>query len=138
MFAEEANYWKSGNSSPDTWIEKAIKQIDSIGGSVNSHAFGADGGKSAFMLQFDLDGQQFKIVWPVLESKSGNYLAARRQAATMLFHHVKAKCISAQVLGARVSFFAHLMLPDGRVAHQVADNRIERDVPQMLIAYEQG
>lgn len=73
------------------------------------------------MLGFEIEDDRYKVIWPVLPSKSGNEQAARRQAATMLYHDIKAKCLTAKVMGARSAFFSYLMLPDGRVAAQLAD-----------------
>ena len=131
-FAEDVNYWKTGKSSPDVWMDKAKAQIAKISGVVLAEGFGSDGdGRAAYMLGFELAGERFKIVWPVLTSKGGDVRSARRQAATMLYHHVKAACMSSVVLGSRAAFFAHLMLPDGRVASQVANPELA--IPKMLM-----
>ena len=136
MYAEEVgHYWKTGQSSPDTWIEKAKTQIIKIGGTVLAEGFGSDNtGRSAYMLGFELDGERFKVIWPVLTPKGGDIRSARRQAATMLFHHVKAACMSSRVLGTRAAFFAHLMLPDGIVAMQVANPELVQAIPKMLMS----
>ena len=133
MRAEEVgHYWKTSKSSPDSWIEKAKKQIEEIGGTVLAEGFGNSLGQAAYMLGFEIGGDKFKVVWPVLASDES--LAARRQAATMLYHHVKAACMSSIVLGTRTAFFAHLMLPDGRVAAQVATPEIGKMFPPLLEA----
>lgn len=50
-YAEECNYWKSGTSSPDTWIERTKKLIIGIGGKVQGEAFGKDGsGRAAYVI----------------------------------------------------------------------------------------
>ena len=114
-YAEDINYWKTGQSSPDSWMGKSVRLIQGLDGFVIAEAFGKDAsGSSAFMLAFEIEGNEFKVVWPVLPSKSGNEKAARTQAATMLHHDIKAKCISATVLGVRVAFFSYLLLGDGR------------------------
>ncbi len=134
-FGEEVSYWKTGQSDADTWIAKAKKKIEEVGGEVEAEGFGSDAksGHSAFMLSFFLEGERFKIVWPVLPSKQENVLAARRQAATMIYHDVKAKCISAQVLGVRMAFFCYLELPDGRLMGQIATASIFDEVPKNLL-----
>ena len=66
------------------------------------------------MLAFEIGGDKFKVLFPVLPSKSGNEKAARIQAATMIYHDIKSKCVSAAVLGSRAAFFSYLLLPDGR------------------------
>ena len=129
-FAEDiGHYWKTSKSSPDKWIDQAKSQIEQLGGEVLAEAFGSSGGKEAYMLAFEIEGSRFKVVWPVLPSKVGNHGAARRQAATMLFHDIKAKSISAAVKGADVSFLEYKLLPDGRVASEVAAPELANSFP---------
>lgn len=132
--AEDVNFWQTGRSSPDVWIERSKKQIEELGGKVIAEGFGSDGeGRAAFMLGLKINGDSFKIVWPVLPSKTGKHQAARTQAATMLYHYVKSTCLYAVVVGARAAFFSHLMLPDGRMASQVASDDLAFTVPKMLL-----
>lgn len=136
LYAEDVgNYWKSGTSAPDTWIDKAKKEIGSAGGKVLSEAFGRDEtGRAAFLLEFSFGGERFRAIWPVLPSRTKNERAARIQAATMLYHDVKARCVSAKVLGARAAFFTYLMLPDGRTAAQAAAPELATAFPRLLTA----
>jgi len=124
--AEDMPYWKTSQSGAERWMERCAEQITRAGGHTAVRAVGQDRetGWAALLLRFSLDGQAFKMVWPVLEARSGNERAARVQAATMLYHDVKARCLSAQVLGARTAFFAFLELPDGRTAQQVGDEDV--------------
>jgi len=134
IYAEDVNFWMTGRSSPDTWIERAKKQIAELGGKVMAEGFGSDAeGRSAFMLGFEMQGDSFKIVWPVLISQRGNTQAARIQAATMLYHYVKSVCLYAVIVGTRAAFFSHLMLPDGRTASQVANAELADVVPTMIL-----
>ena len=134
MYAEDVNYWKTGRSSADTWLEKAKKEIKSVGGQVvGSGSFSEDlTGRAGFMLAFRLDGEDFTIKWPVLKSKSGDFLAAQRQAATALYHEVKAACVKVKFLGARSAFFAYLMLPDGRTASEVSSPELTEILPALI------
>ena len=133
-YAETINYWKTGQSSPDTWVAKAIKQIQVLGGNIVRHAFGSDTmlGREAYMLEFEIDGEVFKAVWPVLPSKTGDNRAARRQAATMLYHDVKARCISATVIGARTAFFAYMQLPGGQTAALATSEQLASAMPSLF------
>ncbi len=135
-YAEDVNYWKTSKSSPDTWMERARRQIEKLGGKVLAEGFGSEPttGRAAYMLAFDLDSERFKVVWPVLPSKTGNERAARVQAATLLHHDIKAKAISSAVLGTRVAFFSFLALPDGRTAADIAAPELVRLVPAILQA----
>ena len=122
-FAEDLNYWKTGQSSSSYWIAKAKQEIILAGGAIIAEAFGSDAvsGQSAFMLTFELQGSRFREVWPVLPTKSGKeILAARVQAATMLYRHIKAAAIDAKVRGARVAFFSALLLEDGRTVAEAS------------------
>jgi hypothetical protein len=134
MYAEDVgNYWKTSKTSPDTWLAKAKREIARAGGEVLAEAFGSEaGGRSAYMLGFKFNGEQFKVVWPVLPSKGGDDRAARIQAATMLYHDVKARAVSAKVLGVRTAFFSYLMLPDGRTAAQAATPELLDALPKLL------
>lgn len=136
-YAEEiGHYWKTSKSSPDTWIERARRQIEKLGGQVLAEEFRCEPttGRAAYMLAFELDGERFKAVWPVLPSKTGNERAARVQAATLLHHDIKAKAISSAVLGTRVAFFSFLALPDGRTAADIATPQLQLGMPALLQA----
>ena len=114
-FAEDlGHYWKTGVTSPDTWIEMAKKLIKEINGEITAEGFGSIGTQAAYMLVFRINEDKFKVVFPVLYSRAGNTIAAKRQAATMLYHDIKAKCMVAKVLGVKAAFFNYLMLTDGR------------------------
>lgn len=134
--AEDVNYWKTSKSSPDTWMERSRRQIEKLGGEVLAEGFGSEPGmgRAAYMLAFELDGERFKVVWPVLPSKTGNERAARVQAATLLYHDIKARSISSAVLGTRVAFFSFLALPDGRTAADIAAPELVRLTPTLLQA----
>jgi hypothetical protein len=105
-YAEEVNYWKTSKSSPDAWMERTRRQIEKLGGTVLAEGSGSEPGlgRAAYMLAFEIEGEHYRVVWPVLPSKTGDEKAARRQAATLLYHDLKAKAISAAVLGARAAF----------------------------------
>ena len=136
MYAEDVgHYWQTSKTSPDVWLERAVNQILKIGGTVLAEAFGREpaSGSAAFMLAFEIEGDKFKIVWPVLPSKTGNERAAKIQAATMLYRDVKAKTISARVLGARAAFFSYLLLPDGRTATEVSTPELLEAMPKLLM-----
>jgi len=129
-FAEDVNYWKTGHSAPSRWTEQAKAEIVMAGGTVLAEGFGSDAvsGRAAFMLTFNLQGDHFREVWPVLPTKSGkDKLAARRQAATMLYRHIKAAIVTAKVRGARTAFFSALLLEDGRTVAEalIRDGQLE-------------
>lgn len=86
QFAERCNYWKTSRSSPDSWLEKTIGLIEQFGGEVLASGYGNEhmSGRAAYMMRFGVDGETFRIIWPVLPSESGDTLAARSQAATMM------------------------------------------------------
>ena len=69
----------------------------------------------------------------MLSSKSGNERSARIQAATLLFHDVKAKSITAKVLGFRAAFFSYLALPDGRTMAEMATPELVGAFPKLLM-----
>lgn len=132
-YAEDiGHYWKTGQSPADSWIEKAKKVIEEIDGQILADAFGSSGGRAAFMLQFKIQGQSYKVVWPILPSSTGNERAAKIQAATLLYHDVKAKVMTASVLGAEVAFFSYMMLADGRTASELPLPELGQAFPLQL------
>jgi hypothetical protein len=132
-YAEDVkHYWKTSTSSPDTWLNKTADLIKKSGGKILSEAFGTAMGRGAFMLVFEKNAEQFKIVWPVLPSKSRDEMAARRQAATLMFYDVKAKLMTACVLGTKTAFFQYYVLPDGRTTGEVALPELVNAFPALL------
>lgn len=120
ILAEElGHYWQTSRSSPDSWMDKTKKLIEDHGGVVRSSGYAMLDGREAFMLVFELDGDHYKVVWPVLPTKKSS-LAARIQAATLLYHDVKNRIVSAEVLGNKVAFFSYLLLPTGQTVSEIA------------------
>jgi hypothetical protein len=134
-FAEDVNYWKTGRSGVDVWMEKTKRLIEGIGGEIHNETFTnlPKTGQSAFLLEFMAGFDKFKIIWPVLPTKSGEEeAAARRQAATLMYHDVKAKCVMEKVFGTRAAFFTFLELPGGKVAAQLASPELMKRIPKLL------
>lgn len=101
LYAEDLNYWRTSQAAPDTWMDKAKAEIKAAGGVVRADAYVNEAGaRAAYLLEFDLAGERYRVVWPVLQSRAGNVRAARVQAATMLYHDLKARALTAKVLGA--------------------------------------
>ena len=116
IYAEDINYWKTSQTSPDVWIDKTKKLISDLGGRILAEGYGSEPmtGRAAYMLGFEIKGDQFKVIWPVLPTrKKTDERAARIQAATMLFHDTKAKCLSESAKGTRAGFFEYMLLPHG-------------------------
>lgn len=132
IYAEDVNYWKTSNVAPDGWIDKAKAEIKAAGGKVLGDAFGDQDGRAAYMMEFTFGADRFRLVWPVLSSKTKADRAARIQAATMLYHDVKSKCVSAKVHGLRAAFFQYALLPDGRTAAQLATPELTDRYPKLL------
>ena len=132
-YAEDiGHYWKTGSSSPEVWIDKAKKVITDLGGKVVAEGFGSANGRAAYMLAFSLENQNFKVVWPILPTYKGEEIAARRQAATLLYHDIKAKAMTASVMGAQTAFFSYMSLPDGRTASELVAPEVITRFPLLL------
>lgn len=140
IYAEDVNYFKTSQSSSDSWIAKAKAEIKAAGGKVTGEAYGADqNGRAAFMLSFTFSDQPFKIVWPVLPTRTKREVderAAKVQAATMLYHDVKAKAVSAKVHGVKAAFFQYMLMLDGRTAAQLARPELTEQYPKLLTGGE--
>ncbi len=139
-YAEEVNYWKTSPSAPDMWMSRAKREIAKAGGQVLGHGTLTDGeaGRTIFVLTFAFGMDRFKVEYPTLVSKAGNERAERIQAATMLYHDVKARCVSAKVLGYRAAFMSFLMLPGGRTVSQMAVPDLLEGLPRMTIGLPSG
>ena len=132
-FAEDiGHYWKTGQRSPEQWMELTCKLIENLGGTVVAEGFGRTEGRAAYMLAFEIGEDKFKVVWPVLPSRTGQATAARRQAATLLHHDIKAKAMTASVLGTKVAFFSYMLLYDGRMASSLAVPELAQVFPFQL------
>ena len=132
-YAEDINhYWQTSSGSPDQWLERAKKLIVELEGTIVAEGYGSVAEHAAYMLTFKMGGDSFKVIWPVLPSRTGNTLAAKRQAATLLYHDIKAKAMTASVLGTRVAFFSYMMLSDGRTASELASPELSREFPLQL------
>jgi hypothetical protein len=128
--AEDVNYWQTSRTGPDTWLEKAKREIKRAGGTVGGSAAISDDltGQAGFMLAFQIGSDRFKMIWPVLKPRRGSL-----QAATALYHEVKAACVKAKFLGSRSAFLAYLLLPDGRSASEISDTKLAEALPEMLV-----
>src|SRR3990172_2572306 len=127
IWAEDLPYWMTGKSPPDTWIDKTVKVLEVLGGILLGEAFGKDGsGRSAYMLSASISGEIYRAIWPVSPSRTGNERAARIQAATMLYHDIKARSVSAYVLGTRAAFFTFLELPGGRTPAEMSVQEVSK------------
>lgn len=137
-FADDLNYWKtSARRSADDWLTMTVDLIGALGGKVLAWGSGSEPetGRSAYMITFEIGGDHFRAIWPVLPTRSGkpaDLKSARTQAATMLYHDTKAKCLKAVIFGARTAFFDYLMLPDGRSATSLTAPEIEATLPEMF------
>jgi len=131
-YAEDLNYWKTSRSDADTWLEKAERVVEGYGATVTHRAMFREHGREAMLLQFEIDGEAFRLAWPVLESKTGDERSARRQAATMLYHDAKARGLLLAVFGARFAFLAEKMLADGRTVAQLADVELDDQLPALM------
>src|SRR5690606_12084770 len=132
LYAEDVNYWKSSTSSPDTWIDKAKTEIKRVGGKVTGELVGSVDGKTAFMLMFELDSERYEIKWPVLQSKTGNERAAKIQAATALYHDVKARCVARKFLRSRATFMPFLLLPNDVTCNEASTPQLSEQLPDMF------
>lgn len=134
--AESVNYWQSSKTSPDKWIERTKGAIKAVGGTIEQSAMASDDrmGYEAFAIRFTIDGEPFAVKWPVLRARGGNQAAARIQAATALYHDVKACVVRAKFLGARAAFAAWLELPSGRTVAESTSEQLCEALPKLLTA----
>lgn len=134
IYADQVNYWKSGTSTPDMWLDKAEKELKSVGGTVYSRIVGMVRGQSAAMIEFVLEGDNYRVTYPVLAVRNNkDLLAARRQACTALYHDVKSRCVALKFIGAKPAFMSYLLLPDGRTAGQLSAPELMAQIPDVFL-----
>lgn len=134
-YAEDMPYWKTSKAGPDSWLEKVKLEIQRAGGQVLSTMYGDDNlGRAAYMIRFRFGEDEFRLVWPVLKSKTGNLPAAKVQAITMLYHAVKARAVEVRVRGARAAFYGDWLLSDGRTAAEASQEQFLANLPGLLPA----
>lgn len=136
-YANDMNYWKTSRSGVDAWLGKAEDLIERHDGIVLMRAMGKSMGRSALCMEFEFGQDRFKALWPVLPTKNtGEQRAAEIQAATMLYHDVKARCMKIAIFGPRLAFFDMLMLPDGTMTGQMADSELMDKAPRFLLEHQ--
>jgi hypothetical protein len=144
VYAESVNYWKTGTSSPDTWIDKAKEEIRAVGGLVTgTAAMDTEGGGAAFALLFTLAGDSYRVNWPVLPidprkrrtpaQLKADERAAKIQAATFLHHDVKAKCMVVKVMGASAAFLQYRLMPSGTTPAELGFRGEQVIVPPSML-----
>ena len=128
IYAEDLPYWRSGDkTSLDNWLTKASEIIERLGGSVMLRAMGRLGDQAAYILLCEIGGERYRIAFPILPTRTKTKEAqkwAERQAVTMLYHDVKARSVSAAVLGTRAAFITFLQLPDGRTVSETTNREL--------------
>lgn len=126
------NYFKTSRKDPGTWIDKCVDEIEEAGGKVNMFAKGFQDGRKAYCLEFTLNNEPFRAVWPVLPCNDGNETAADRQAATMMYHDIKARAMKAKIFGLQTAFFEFKLLDDGRTAAMLSNKELQDYQPKLL------
>lgn len=147
-YAETVNYWKSGSSSPDTWLDKCRHEISTAGGTVTGSAFMENGDGAGFALLFTLAGEQYRINWPVLPLRPNarrtatqqrtDERAAKIQATTFMYHDIKARCMVVKIMRAAAAFLQYKLLPGGATAAEMGFSGRGADIPQGLLRLGDG
>lgn len=139
IFGEDVNYWKTSTKSPDSWLEDTKSLIQSIGGKILSDMIATMDGKTAIAVTFIIAEDRYKIIYPILAiRKEADRLAAKRQAATAMYHEVKALIVSAKFRGIRGAFHSYLVLPDGRTAGDLSAPEIVQAIPTPFLLPERN
>ncbi len=133
-YADDVAYWKTGTSSPDTWIDKTIRVVKELGGVEISQFFGH--GENAGGVRTAISHRR-RIVSSCLASASNaradDFASAQRQAATLLYHDCKAKAIAASVLGPRNAFIGSLITESGKTVSELATPLIANSIKPLLL-----
>lgn len=131
--AENLNYWKTSKTSPDSWIDKAIREIEKVGGEITAYYFAhTPEFGAAYRLDFTFEIDNFRAIWPVLPSKNDDNKAAKIQAATMLYHDIKGRMIAVKVFGFRYAFLNFYILPNGKPLSALGNDEIQDHIIKLL------
>ena len=136
-YAQDVNYWKTGRSDSMAVLQKAADQLAEVNGTIETQVFGMHNGQEAIIFGFKIDGTAYRINWPVLPSKrpdEDDHIDRHRQAAAFVFHDVKARCMTAKVLGARRAFVGYLV--DRKTGQTVAELANPFETDQLRLGHE--
>lgn len=137
--AHTVPYFKTGRSTPDSWINKTKQLLRKLGATNIDEGFLSISGHATFGLSFKFGQDTFRVTWPVLTPKDpGDESAARIQAATYVFHQCKEMCIAAAVLGPRSAFVSYLLLPTGRTVVESSNSLIAEHVKPAALLGNSG
>ena len=121
--AEElGHYWQTSKKSPNAWLEKDVRALLAKHGAQKVSAgiiTGDDVG--AVIVGFSFGGRVYKIIQPVLPSRTGNVYAAQVQAATILHHYIKALLLRAKTVGIPSAFVQHQIISGGQTMAEIGD-----------------
>lgn len=133
-WADTIPYFKTGQSSPDTWIQKAKEELSKAGAKDVCEAMLSTPDRTTIGLAFRLNGETFRVVFPVLPRYyEGEDRAARIQAATLMYHDIKARCVSARVFGLRAAFIGNLLV-DGTTLGEMSSQAIAEHASALRLA----
>lgn len=136
-FAQDANYWRTGKTSPDVKMDQVAMMITEAGGEVTGVMQGHQDGHAGICINFLIDDHPYRIAWPILPidlKRDSNPAAARIQTATFIFHEVKAIVVKAQVMGLSTACVPYLLLKNGRTVAESSSAQIESNLPATLLA----
>lgn len=132
-FAEEVSYWKTSKSGVESWLDKTESLIDSIGGNTDTRIVGKSGGKEGILFGFFIDGDAYKLMWPVLPTKNEKDRgAALRQCATLIYHDTKARINRVKIFSPRVVFADWLVLESGKTIAEVGHDSVPASLVKLL------
>lgn len=128
-FAKDLPFFKTSQSDPEKWLDKTEKLIESIGGRVDTRVTARANGKQGILIGFIIEGDYYKLTYPVLAVKDEkNGYAALRQCATLIYHDVKSRVNRIRIFHPRVVFADFLVLRDGSTLAESATT----DIPDLL------
>ncbi len=121
LCAEDLPYWKTSQVATDSWLAKASAEITKAGGVVRGQGNLMMDGKQVVFIEFLIESEPYRIGYPALQTRvKGQERAAIIQAATAMYHDVKARCVSLRWLGARTAFGGYRLLPNGQTDGQIS------------------
>lgn len=128
-YSHTVPYFKTSRAASDSWIGKTKDLLKRIGATDLKEGFLAGDDFATFALSFRVGADSFRVAWPVLPVKDPrDEPAARVQAATLVYHECKARCLAATILGPRPAFVSYLLLSGGKTVMESTSQAIETAV----------
>lgn len=134
-YAEDSNYFGTSSRAAETWLEMAKKELMLVGGKDIRKAAVEENDTAVYVIEFTLDGDTYRMSYPAMPCKkatSQNLKKAKVQAATFLYHAIKARALDMKILGAKAAFGSFMLVDGLRTVSDVLTGTPSAALPILL------